>query len=272
LGAVTANEARSHAASANTTTKRCRVGFGQCDWRESIRPNLDARYVSRFVDLAAVRLDDLDVVIPLQVAHYRPLARHPELRGHKFFHPSPDVVALCEDKLRLANFLVAEGFSSIVPPVRPSGAPYPYVWKRRHGDWGFHCHIVKGSQGERALDLTDDAWFAQTLVPGTVELATHILRAGGEIRYASTFAFEMAGPALVLGAHETPLSTQFARGCEHLDLFSEILARLAYEGTACFDYKVVDGQAFVFEINPRYGGSLSADVTAYVDAYVDALT
>jgi len=259
-------------ASPETTRTGCRVGFGDCDWVECIRPNLDTRYRSSFVDLATADLEDFDAVIPMQVAHYRPLSRHPELRGHKFFHPSAEVVALCRDKLRLTELLIASGFSTVVPRVRSSGAPYPYVWKRRRGDWGSHCYIVKGSQGERALDLSDEAWFAQALVPGEVEYATHILRAGGEIRYASTVTYEMAGDAFVLGVHERPLGTSLSPGCDHLPLFSDILARLEYEGTACFDYKVVEGQPLLFEINPRYGGSLSADVTAYVDAYVGALT
>jgi carbamoylphosphate synthase large subunit len=34
---------------------------------------------------------------------------------------------------------------------------------------------------------------------------------------------------------------------------------------------VVDGRPVVFEINPRFGGSLSLDVTAYLDAYLASL-
>jgi hypothetical protein len=266
-------EAQRRAASAGATGTVCRVGFGHCGgWAENIRPNLDARYAPSFVDLAEAHLEDFDAVIPMQIEHYGPLARHPELRGHKFFHPSPEVVGLCHDKLTLTRFLIAEGFSSFVPRLRSSGAPYPYVWKRRRGFWGAHCHIVKGPQDERTLDLSDGASFAQALVPGRVEFATHVLRAGGQVRYVSTFAYQMAGPSLVLGEHQKPLLTRFIRGSAHLDLFSEILVRLAYEGTVCFDYKVADGQPLLFEINPRYGGSLSADVTAYLDAYVGALT
>src|SRR5206468_4221225 len=133
-------------------------------------------------------------------------------------------------------------------------------------------HVVKGPQDERGLDMSDDMSFAQALAPGQIEFATHILRASGQIRYVSTFAYEMPGAALILGALQQPVVTHFARGSDHLELFSDILARLAYEGTACFDYKVVGGQPLLFEINPRYGGSLSADVTAYLDAYVGALT
>jgi hypothetical protein len=249
-----------------------RVAFGDfASWAELIRPNLDARYAPSFVDLSQVRLEDFDAVIPIQLTHYTPLFRHPELRGLKFFHPSPEVVSLCDDKLRLTQFLIAQGFASFVPPLRSSGAPYPYVRKKREGWWGMHCHIVRSPQDECGLDLTDDTWFSQALVPGQAEFATHILRVRGQIRYASTFIYEMATPEFVKGAVANPFRTGFMPGCVYLDLFSEILARLEYEGTACIDYKIVDGQPVVFEINPRFGGSLSSDVTAYLDAYLGAL-
>jgi len=238
---------------------------------DSIRPNLDARYAPSFVDLAQIRPEDFDAVVPLQIMDYRPLLRHPELRGLKFLHPSPKTVSLCDDKLRLTMFLISQGFARFVPALRSTGAPYPYVRKKRRGWWGMHCHVVNGAGDEREFDPGDNNWFAQALVPGRFEFATHILRAGGQIRYASTFAYEMATPAFVRGAPETPLHTEFIPGCDHLDVFSEMLARLEYEGTACIDYKVVAGQPVLFEINPRFGGSLSGDVTAYLDAYLAAL-
>ena len=249
-----------------------RVAFGDfASWRELIRPNLDARYAPSFVDLSQVRLEDFDAVVPIQLTHYTPLFQHPELRGLKFFHPSREVVSLCDDKLRLTQFLIAQGFAGFVPPLRSSGAPYPYVRKKREGWWGMHCQIVRSPQDECGLDLADDTWFAQALVPGQAEFATHILRVRGRIRYVSTFIYEMATPEFVKGAVDNPFRTGFMTGCEYLDLFAEMLARLEYEGTACIDYKVVEGQPVVFEINPRFGGSLSSDVTAYLDAYVGAL-
>ena len=249
-----------------------RVAFGDFPaWAELIRPNLNVRYSPSFVDLSKARLEDFDAVVPLQIKHYKPLACRPELRGRKFFHPSPEVVSLCDDKLRLTQFLIAQGFGDFVPALRSSGAPYPYIRKKRKGWWGIDYQIVKGQEAERGLDLNDDAWFAQTFVPGRAEFATHILRTGGTIRYTSTFVYEMATPAFIRGARDTPLRTRFIPGCVYLDVFSEILARLEYEGTACIDYKVVRGQPVLFEVNPRFGGSLSQDVTAYVDAYLESL-
>jgi len=193
------------------------------------------------------------------------------LWGTKFLHPSTQVVSLCDDKLNLSQFLAAEGFGEFVPRLRSAGAPYPYVWKKRRGWWGMHCRIVNGPQDESDLNPNDDDWFSQELVPGEVEFATHILRVRGQIRYVSTYVHKMAAGALVNGVNDSPLHSGFMRSCIFLDLFSEMLSRLEFEGTACIDYKVVDGRPVIFEINPRFGGSLCSDITAYLDAYVGSL-
>jgi hypothetical protein len=249
-----------------------RVVFGDCpNWEKLIRPHLDRRYEASFLDLARTHLSEFDAVVPLQISHYAPLRRHSRLRGSKFLHPSAQAVALCDDKLKLSEFLAAEGFADVVPRLRSAGAPYPYVWKKRRGWWGLHCRIVNGPQDEIDLDLSDNDWFSQELVPAEVEFATHILRVRSENRYVSTFVHKMAGARLVNGVNDSPLHSGFMRNCIFLDLFSEILARLEFEGTACFDYKVVNGRPIIFEINPRFGGSLCSDITAYLDAYVGSL-
>ena len=260
------------ATNSSTATGVVRVAFGDCpNWEKLIRPHLDARYAPSFVDLSRVRLSGYDAVIPLQLSHYVPLRRHPRLQGSTFLIPSPQVVSLCDDKMKLAQFLAAHGFGDLVPRLRYAGPPYPYVWKKRRGWWGMHCRIVNGPQDEIDLDLSDHDWFSQELVAGEVEFATHVLRVGGEIRYVSTFVHKMASAALVNGVKDSPLHSGFMRGCIYLDLFPEILARLDFEGTACFDYKIVNGKPVIFEINPRFGGSLCSDITGYLDAYVGSL-
>ncbi len=249
-----------------------RIAFGPFPaWEPAIRHNLDRRHTPSFDDLAEIRPEDFDAVVPLPTADYKVLARHPALRGRKFFHPAPDVAALCHDKRALNRFLIDQGFGDLVPPLRAPGPPYPYVWKRRIGGWGQQCRLVDGLDAERGLDLTDPDWFAQAVTSGTTEYATHILRTGGQVRYASTFVYEMAGAAVILGERNGPRTIRFQRGSAHLALFADILARLDYEGTACFDYKLADGAPRLFEINPRFGASLAFDINAYVEAYVAAL-
>jgi hypothetical protein len=250
-----------------------RIAFGQfAGWEALIRPNLDAAFEASFVDLAGASLEAFDAVVPLATAHYAPLRMRPEMLGRRFFHPRADVAALCDDKLRLAEWLLAEGFSDHTPPLRSPGAPYPYVWKRRWGAWGNACWFVAGPDAERELDPADEAWFAQAWTPGAVEYATHVLRVAGRVRYASTFTYDMGAEGLVRGQQHTPQHTGFSPGCPHMALFETILTRLSYEGTACFNYKLVDGRPMIFEINPRFGGSLAGDITAYLQAYLAALS
>ena len=44
--------------------------------------------------------------------------------------------------------------------------------------------------------------------------------------------------------------------CKCLATFSSILTAIGYEGLCCFDYKIANGKPKIFEINPRFGGSL----------------
>jgi hypothetical protein len=248
------------------------IAFGAFDdWTERIVRALDRRSTASFIDAKTAPLDAFDAVVPLQAWHYEGLARRPDLRGRKFFHPAPETAALCEDKLRLAEFLAREGFGRHVPALRAPGPPYPYVWKRRSGYFGLHCKVVSGPEDERDLDLADEAWFAQEAVPGDVEYATHVFRADGRIGYVATVTYEMGQSGLVKGALTPPLVNRMVRGCPNLTLFAEILGRLDYEGTACIDYKLEAGEPRLFEINPRVGSSLIWDLNAYLDAYVGAL-
>jgi hypothetical protein len=240
------------------------------NWTEMIRTNLTPRYQVTFGDLADADLAAYDAVIPLQITDYRRLLAHPELLERKFFHPKPETVALCDDKLRLNRFLIEHGFADFIPPLRAIGPPYPYIWKRRHGWWG-SCQIVSKPEDEAALDPTGDGSFAQELVSGPREFATHLLRVRDTIRYTSTVVYDMARPVFVKGDQDRPLRTRFIPGCPWLGVFSNMLASLDYQGTACIDYKVTNEQPVVFEINPRFGGSLSMDITAYLDAYLEAL-
>ena len=46
---------------------------------------------------------------------------------------------------------------------------------------------------------------------------------------------------------------------------------LDYTGTCCINYKLADGVPMLFEINPRFGATLCADINPYLDAYLASL-
>jgi D-alanine-D-alanine ligase-like ATP-grasp enzyme len=51
-----------------------------------------------------------------------------------------------------------------------------------------------------------------------------------------------------------------------MDLFAQMLAALGFSGLCCVNYKLVDGNPMIFEINPRCGFSLCAHFPQVLDA------
>jgi carbamoylphosphate synthase large subunit len=241
-----------------------RFGFGRMGpWEPLIREYAAPDLELEFIDLAEDDFTAFDAVIPLQLFHYEQLSARSAQRG----------VALCDDKLRFAQFMTDNGFGSFIPTLRSRGAPYPYMWKNRHGIWGMNCTVIDNAEDDAALATSaDDSWFAQEYIAGDIEYATNIMRVKGVVRYVSTYRHQMPNPVFVKGQKSSPLQTSFERHSEFIDIFTSILDRLNFEGTACFDYKVREDRPTIFELNPRCGGSMRADVAAYAHAYVDALS
>ncbi len=241
------------------------------DLEAKIEAGLDySRFTATFAELGDVP-PAAGAVLPLKGQHSNILENWRQAGRNVSLHPSPRAAALCTDKQALNQFLIDQGFADLTPPLRQPGAPYPYIWKRRHGYWGRQARVIRSPADEAGLDMSDPDWFAQELVPGEIEYAGHILRDRGRIWYAATSTYRLARPDGVLGAFEPPLGMTFQRGCQPLRLFAGILEALEYEGTACIDYKLVDGTPQIFEINPRFGASLVCDINAYVDYYLAAL-
>lgn len=252
---------------------RATILFGdQPDWPPLIGAGLDAaRYTAVFDNLEVQAADNVAAVVPLDLTQYPRLARWNGAARSKALYPASLAVETCDDKLALTRFLVERGYATAAAALRDPGPPYPYVWKKRQGAWGRETLIIRSAEDERDLDLTDPDWFATVLIIGDAEYAAHVLRADGRIWYAGTCAYAMPRADGVRGAHEPPLRWAYARGCEFMRLFAGILEALEYEGTACFNYKLVDGGPRLFEINPRFGASLVYDINGYVDAYLAAL-
>ena len=57
----------------------------------------------------------------------------------------------------------------------------------------------------------------------------------------------------------------------HIDSFEAILDAMSYtDGTCCFN-KERDGRLLIFEVNPRFGGSLFRDINTCLVAYTGAV-
>jgi len=171
--------------------------------------------------------------------------------------PSEQCEQLCHDKYEFNQRLIIAGFGRHIPSMG-NGLELepPYILKKRTGAWGQGCHIIRDRQDEKALleRVMDPAFFCQEIISGKFEFATHILFVGDRIVKSLNLMYEFES--------ETPIKGQdreLARvicGCAYLELFGSILRTIGFQGLCCVNYKIVDDQPFILEINPRFGGSL----------------
>lgn len=213
-----------------------------------------------------MRLDDFDLVVPLNVADVRWLAKESRFNPRNAIPVPPlDVIDLCDDKQAFVNALTAAGFGSNLS-LRTSNL-IPYILKRRSDHSSISTVIVRDKIDEttRCALLQCADYCSQRLILGFSEHATHINfmdgRVVSEVTVEYTFATEQS-----IKFKGRDLYSRYIR-CPTLPVFAAMLRTLKYEGLCCFNYKMVDGKPIVFELNPRIGGSLCPLFFMFVSAF-----
>ena len=227
------------------------------------------RFDIAFSAFESVDFAPFDLVVPLRIDQIEP-ARAANSDRRRAVLPSAALVELCDDKLLFNERLVELGFGAFVPELLGEReASYPYVLKARRGDFGQGIRIVRGPEDEGGAAIPDS--FRQRAVEGMDEFVLHLLRVDGVIRYSLCYRYDMGAPLTVRGEADAPRLIEPADPSPAWDGCVAILDALGYEGTCCFNYKLVDGRPLFLELNPRFGGSLVGDVTNYVAAHLGAL-
>jgi hypothetical protein len=230
------------------------------------------RFQASFAPFDAVDAAKFDLVVPLRLDQF-PAAREAVARAEgkrRAVLPSAELVALIDDKLAFNEWLAEHGFGRHVPELLCDPPDtYPYIRKARHGTFGQGIRIVRGPED---ADRPDSDTFAQRIVEGRYEYVLHLLRVDGRIHFQLCYRYDMVEPVSVRGQGQEAASTEPAEPGPALAPCLAILDALNFEGTCCFNYKLVDGAMQLIELNPRFGGSLVGEVTRYVEAHLAALT
>jgi hypothetical protein len=180
-------------------------------------------------------------------------------------------VALADDKLTFNNWLIDTGFGYCVPKMLNStNLTFPLIRKKRIDEWGLHSRIFLCEEELRCVDINDLSYFMQECISDREEYVTHLICISGVITYAVTLVNLHHGPLYIKGAGEQPIKVKNIGGFVPPEL-SAILKIMDYSGCACFNYKVIDGALFIFELNPRVGGSFTRVTDQYLEAYFESV-
>jgi len=237
-------------------------------WKRDIQRHLKG-HVPFFYELDEVTPGVFDMVVPLTVDAEHYINAHPtSFAATRLLCPVDSCIELCDDKERFLRFLMEEGFGALVPRIGDDLA-YPYVLKRRAGCWGEGIWIIRNGDDERvrAKEIASGNCFKQEYVEGRVEYTAHMVFHQGKVWFWKALGFSFAREHCIKGKDFEPVAIEEVDHHRFQPVFREILRRIDYRGICCFNYKLVDDQPRIFELNPRYGGSLTPFVNEALAAY-----
>jgi ATP-grasp domain len=246
--------------------KRLRILFsGMPTWSEDIKRGFNrSRHILEFGPLSARAFSAFDLVMPLEIPDLIAAQQWPHLIAKNPIPiPSEQCILLCNDKYEFNHALIKRGFGSYIPSMEPD-VQHPYILKKRIGAWGQECQIIHKAEDEmHILDkLNAPAFYRQKIIRGKYEFATHILFANDRIVKALNIMYEFGTETPIKG--QDPVLYRVIHRCTYLDLFARILRAIGFQGLCCVNYKVACGRPYIFEINPRFGGSLSPYFVSFV--------
>lgn len=186
--------------------------------------------------------------------------------------PPLTALELAHDKLEFNRFL-RRAFPDCVPDFEQDFA-LPYLIKKRRDAGANHTWLIRTAEEEQQhrAELESTDFFRQVYVPGRIEYTAHIFF-HERILAGFTVEFHMNRDWYVRGIRMQPFQNveMVATDLQHAELFAEILNELCFRGFCCFNYKLIDGQPKIFELNPRLGGSAHLRINEMLEAMVDHL-
>ena len=140
-------------------------------------------------------------------------ARRSAALGANTLGSTPEAIALCADKLRLADDLRRAG---VMTP--PTAVEYPLIAKPRYGAGCEDTFLCHDEDELRAIEL-DDGWITQPWVEGDAVSASFIIGRGGTTRL-------LAGRQHIELVGQGPMRLNYAGGSVPLD---DALAQRAFD-------------------------------------------
>jgi len=210
-----------------------------------------------FDEFTAENIVKYDLVVPFNMYNLRRLIEHRDLTKDSLMPtPTMESVDICDDKYLFYTTLVEKGFENDMPRVGKN-LKIPYIVKKKVAHMGVGCYVIDTPEKEKEHwnEINDPDYFCQEIVPGKKEYATHLIFRDGKVVCSLNVVYIFSTPTYVKGVDKF-ICNKLGK-CPHLDLFADILKAIDFEGVCCFNYKEINGKPYVFEINPRFGASLT---------------
>jgi len=257
---------------AKTLLKKTILFSRKDGWERSIKNKIKG-YVPFFYELNEINPNSFDVVVPLTLHAQQHLNAHPELLIlHKSIIPSNFCIDLCNDKERFNNYLVENGFGLFAPKIKQEFT-YPYILKKKVGAWGDGITVITDSGSEliHMNNMESEDFFKQEYIDGQEEYTSHVIVFEKQLVFLKTLKFTFKDKYFVKGENFKYTSIEEVNHDRFKNIFEDVLVKMNYQGICCFNYKIKNNNLMIFEINPRYGGTLTRFINEMLISYTGSL-
>jgi carbamoylphosphate synthase large subunit len=198
------------------------------------------------------------IVIPMKTEH---AAKVP--RGCRGLLPDARALEVLDNKRHFAAYVAQNGLEGECPQTYadPDTAAFPCFAKRvdLSGSMGVEVAHTRDQLDMvlRSRLFAGKPYLLQAAVAHEIEYASTCLCDGGRILWHWTFAARMDGPLVVKNEENARERRTVDMPVGVKEQIERLLVPLAYRGPCVVNYKLdAGGRARIFEINPRFGGSL----------------
>jgi carbamoylphosphate synthase large subunit len=229
--------------------------------------------MDRLNDLPKLLAHKPQIIIPIFLDHCYFLDNNRKvLEQHniKFLSPTFNAIDTFDDKLKFHNFMVQNNFGHLTPKKLDKLEP-PCIVKKTRSDYGIGTYIVTSAD---KVPKTIDWNLSIILEPikGKEEYSGHFLVKDGDIKFHIIYKSLFHMDLFIHGHQHKPYGRIKVDIEAHiLDPFKQIMKAINFTGVCCANYKIVNNLPIIFEINPRFGGSLIGiedDLQVFINEYL----
>jgi glutathione synthase/RimK-type ligase-like ATP-grasp enzyme len=260
------------------------------DWNISIKKIRipDVRiYVESFSDLNTlvrfVRDKNISIIIPTRFNQMKFIINNSKpliSKVKKIICPNDyDIVETLDNKIKFREFMIMNGFDDMIPITYQINKKvfhpiiFPCIFKLAKTYSGMGSHICETQDKLQTCQEShkEAEYFIQEFIHDSNEYGAHLYIDCGNIKWGVCYKT----------IHPSDLFIQKGKMLKYdkvnnfdFSIFEKIFIKLNYTGFVCIDFKIVDNNIKIFEINPRLGGTIvnnKNDLTELIKFIVQTL-
>lgn len=201
---------------------------------------------------------NIDIIIPLSYLDMELLSKS-NINCYYISPKNYDDISILDNKCKFIKYFMENDLEKYLPKtyyiyldnqkyVYDENINFPAIQKSDLGFGGKNIYIINNVNEIKKMDN----YILQKYIKGNDEYAAHIVCVNGKIIFHKFFK----------EIHQKEYYIQYGpmKNFEIIDfninLFKPIFEKLKYNGICCVNFKYINDKIYIFEINPRFGGTL----------------